>query len=87
MAWYVMHCLSLIMAVSVSEGFTPYVQQLENSGWLHYYMFFIRKTILIGNNYQLDKCFPKIHDASYWDKFADLVDPDDFIWLSSSVFW
>jgi len=24
-------------------------------------MFFIQKTILNGNNYQLDRCFPKIH--------------------------
>ena len=28
-------------------------------------------------NYQLDRCFPEIHDASYGDKFADLVGPDE----------
>jgi len=44
-------------------------------------MFYIR------NNYQLDRCFPKIHDASYGDKFANLVGPDGFTWLSSSAFW
>jgi len=46
--------------------------------WLQYYMFYIRKTILNGGNYQLDRCFPEIHDASYEDKFADLVGPDGF---------
>ena len=34
-----MHCPSLMMLFSASEGFTPYVQRLENSSWLHYYMF------------------------------------------------
>jgi len=43
--------------------------------------------ILNGNNYQLDRCFPEIHDASYGDKFADLVGLDGFTRLSSGVFW
>jgi len=50
-------------------------------------MFYIRKTILNGANYQLDRCFPKIHDASYGDKFADLVGPDGLTRLPFSVFW
>ena len=50
-------------------------------------MFFILKTILNGGNSQLDRCFPEIHDASYGDKFADLVGPDGFTQLSSGVFW
>jgi len=29
MAWYVMHCPSLMMAVSPSEGFIPFKQRLE----------------------------------------------------------
>ena len=86
MAWYVMHCPSLMTAVSASEGFTPYVQRLENSGWLQNYMFYIRKTILNGCNYQLDRCSPEIHDASYGDKFADLAGPDGFTQLPSGVF-
>jgi len=49
-------------------------------------MFFIRKTILNGNNYQLDRCFPEIHDASYRDKFADSETPNGFTRLSSGVF-
>jgi len=48
-----MHYPLLMTAVSASEGFTPFVQRLENSGWLQYYMFYIRKMILNGNNYQL----------------------------------
>jgi len=31
MAWYVIHCLSLMTAVSASEDFTPFVQRLESS--------------------------------------------------------
>jgi len=54
MAWYIMHYPSLMTAVSSSEGFTPYVQRLENLGWLQYYMLYIWKTILNGSNYQLD---------------------------------
>ena len=50
-------------------------------------MFFIQKTILNGNNYQLDRCFPEIYDASYGNKFVDLVGPDDFTRLFSGIFW
>ena len=52
-------------AVPLSVGFVPFVQKLENSSWTHYYMFFIRKSILNISNYQLDRCFPEIADASY----------------------
>jgi len=87
MAWYVMHCPSLITAVSASEGFIPFVQRLESSSWLQYYMLYIWKMILNGGNYQLDRCFFEIHDASYGDKFADLVGPDGFTRLPSGIFW
>ena len=39
------------------------------------------------SNYQLDRCFHEIHDASFGDKFVDLVGPDGFNELSSYVFW
>ena len=86
-AWYVMHCPTLMTVVYPSEGFTPYVQRLENSCWSQYYMYFVRKIILNGNNYQLDRCFPEIHDASYGDQFADSETPDGFTRLSSGIFW
>jgi len=41
MAWYVTYFLSLMMAVSASKGFTPFVQRLESSRWLQYYMLYI----------------------------------------------
>jgi len=50
-------------------------------------MFFVQKSILNISNYQLDRCFPEIVDASYGDKFADLAGPDDFTRLSLGVFW
>ena len=31
MAWYAMHCPSLMTAVPLSAGFVPFVQKLENS--------------------------------------------------------
>jgi len=82
-----MHCPSLMTAVPSSVGFVPFMQKLENSSWTHYYMFFVRKSILNISNYQLDRCFPEIADASYGDKFADLTGPDDFTRLPSGVFW
>jgi len=87
MAWYVMHCSSLMKAVSPSEGFIPFVKRLESSSWSQYYMFYVWKTILNSSNYQLDRCFPEISGASYGDKFADLAGPDEFMWLPSGVFW
>ena len=60
MAWYVMHCPSLMTPVSWSEGFTPFVQRLEGSSWCNTYMYFIRRCILTASNYQLNRCFPEI---------------------------
>ena len=87
MAWYVMHCPSLMTVVPPSVGFVPFVQKLENSSWSNYYIFFVRKCILNTLNYQLDRCFPEIAGASYGDKFADLAGPDDFTRLPSGIFW
>ena len=42
MAWYVMHCPSLMTVVPLSAGFVPFVQKLENSSWSNYYMFYVR---------------------------------------------
>jgi len=50
-------------------------------------MYYIRKCILAGSNYQLNRCFPEITGASYGDKLGDLVGPDNFTRLSSGVFW
>jgi len=87
MAWYIMHCPLVIMAVSPSEGFIPFVQRLENSSWSQYYMYYIRKAILSSSNYQLDRCFPDISGAFYGDKFADLAGLDDFKRLPFGIFW
>jgi len=86
MAWYVIHCPSLMTAVPSSEGFIPFVQKLENSSWSCYYMFFVRKCILNILNYQLDRCFPEIAGVSYGDKFVDLEGQDDFTRLPRESF-
>ena len=51
MAQYVMHYPLLMIVVTASEGFMPFVQRLENLSWIHYYMFFVQRTILSGSNY------------------------------------
>jgi len=48
MAWYVMHCPSLITATSASKGLVPFVQRLENSDWIHCYIFFIQRLFWAG---------------------------------------
>ena len=68
-AWYVTHCPSLMTAVQVSEGFEPFVQKLECLNCQHSYMFFIKRAIQSGINYQLVQCFPDIQDTSYGDRF------------------
>jgi len=50
-------------------------------------MYYVRKSILSSSNYQLDRCFSEISDASYGDKFGDLAGLDDFTRLPSGVFW
>ena len=77
MAWYLMHYPLLMTTVFVSEDFVPFVEWLENSNWIHSYMFFIWKAVLNGANYQQDRCLPGIHDASYGDKFSDLAGRTD----------
>ena len=78
MAWYVMHCPSLMTVFSPSEGFVPFAQKLESSNWSQYYMFYVQKALLSSSNYQLDQCFLDISDASYGDKFTDLADLNEF---------
>ena len=82
-----MHCLSLMIAVPASESFMSFMQKLEDSNWIHYYMFFIQKTIQSGSNYQHARCFPEIYDASYGERFLDFAGPYRFTTLSSEIFW
>ena len=48
-----MHCPSLMTPMHTSEGFVPFLQELEHSTWQHPYMFYIRRTIQSNFNYQL----------------------------------
>ena len=50
-------------------------------------MYYVQKAILSSSNYQLDRCFPEISGATYGDKFANLVGPNDFTRPPSGVFW
>jgi len=51
MAWYVMHCSSLILAVQSSEDSIPFVQQLERSNWNGWYMLMIRQILQSNMNF------------------------------------
>jgi len=44
MVWYVMHCLSLMSVVQLSEDSMPFVQRLECSTWNGWYMLMIDKS-------------------------------------------
>ena len=50
-AWYVMHCPSLMTAAHTSEDFVPFLQKLECSTWQHAYIFYIRGAIQSNFNY------------------------------------
>ena len=85
-AWYVMHCPSLMTTVHTSEGFVSFLQNLECSTWQYTYMFYIRRTIQSDFNCQLIWCFPDIQYISYVDRFLDFAGPDGFTTLSTGVF-
>ena len=55
MAWYVMHCPSLMTPVSRSEGFVPFVQRLESDGPAIGQQ--DRRVHHIGNNYFMWQCW------------------------------
>ena len=65
MAWYVMHCLSLMSVVQSSKGSMLFVQRLEHSGWSGWYMLMIRQILQCSMNYQLVRCFSDFPEASY----------------------
>ena len=52
-AWYVMHCPSLMTFAYTSEDFELFLQKLEYSSWQHSYIFYIRKAIQSDSNYKL----------------------------------
>ena len=86
-AWYVMHCPSLMMAARWREGSVPFVQRLEGSKWRDPYIYYVRKCLSDPANYQLNRCLLQIPDASFGDLLVDSVGPDDFTRLSAGAFW
>jgi len=85
-AWYLMHCPSMTIASVCLRRLCPLcavVGKLKLVSILHV---LCSESYSKGASYQFDRCFPEIHDTSYGDKFANLVGPNEFIWLSSGVF-
>ena len=87
MAWYIMHCSSLISAVQSSEDSIPFVQWLERSTWNGWYMLMIRQILQSSMNYQFVRCFSNFPGASYGERFFDRRGADGFTILSSGFFW
>jgi len=85
-AWYVMHCRSLMTVAHTLEDFASFLQKLERSTWQHAYIFYIRRAIQSDSNYQLVRYFPDIQDTSYGDRFLDFTGPDGYTTLSTNVF-
>ena len=50
-AWYVMHCPSLMTPTYTSKDLVPFLQKSEHSSWQHTHIFYIRIAIQIGSNY------------------------------------
>jgi len=76
MAWYVMHCPSLMLAVRLFEDSMSFVQRLERSSWNGWYMLMIRQILQSSMNYQLVMCFPDFLGASYGERFFDHLGTD-----------
>jgi len=86
LAWYVMHCPSLISAAQSSKDSMPFVQRLERSTWNGWYMLMIWQILQSSMNYLLVRCFPNFPRASYQEWFFDRLGTDGFIILLSRVF-
>ena len=78
MAWYIMHCPSLMSAVQSSEDFMPFVQRLERSSWNGWYMLMIRQILQSSMKYQFVRCFPDFPGGSYGEQFSDHPGADEF---------
>ena len=55
-AWYVMHCPSLMLAIQAPEDFVPFVQKLKRLSLQGCYMAVIQRMIQSSVNYQLVRC-------------------------------
>ena len=72
-AWFIMHCPSLMSAVKEHAEGVPFVQRLERSTWLGNYSAVIRRIIQSSTNYQLFRCFPDFPGATFGDEFIYMV--------------
>ena len=86
-AWYIMHCPSLMTVAYTSEDFVLFLQKLERSTWQHAYIFYIWRAIQSDSNYLLVRCLPDIQDTSYGDRFLDVAGSDRYTTLSTGVFY
>lgn len=59
MAWYSMHCPSLIDTLADTDGISLLVHRLEVRKWMNSNICFIRRTIENEGSYSIAGCYPK----------------------------
>ena len=84
MAWYVMHCPSLMSVVQASQDFVPFIQKLEYSSWQGGYMAAIRK-IIQKHRELLVRHVPDFLGAAYNERFIDHPDLDGSPCMSQKI--
>lgn len=87
MVWFVLHCLSLMMAPNSEESASlPYVKRHENSDWMSYYISTIPKTHQSHQSCQIYHSFLKFPGGNYADEFKDIWESNTLTMLFSDCF-
>ena len=86
-AWFVMHCPTLMSTIPAIGESVPFIQRLEDSVWIGQYSAVIRRTLQNNTNYHFFRCFPEFPGAAFGERYSDDANVDRFTYLSAGVFW
>lgn len=86
MAWYVMHCLTLMTTILSRQGALPYVQQLEGCTWVNSFIYSIWKTLLNLDSYNMYQCYLDFLGVAYTAELTDSTGKDRFTSLARGPF-
>lgn len=89
MAWYVMHCPSMMDPAKPWDPNCPaFIQHLDNCKWTTNKMFFICKTLINEGNYIILRCYPQIANVHEGQELIDASECDSYISLSpNELLW
>ena len=88
MAWFVMHCPSLMSAPDVApeDALVPLVQRLEKASWTHGHIVDMRKALRQHVNFEFYRCFLQFANRGYRDMFQDEPSLNKYSLLSLGCF-